>query len=255
MRRIKSVLADLITTVVVIVLWEVVAEYVYPHFVPTSRNIFPPPSAIVATAWDMISTGDLFRHAGYSLARVVTGFLLACVVGIPLGLTMGAWPAWRRQMAVVIELLRPIPPFAWIPLGLLWFGVGDTQSVFVIFIAAVCPIVLNTVFGVDAVDPVLKRSAQSLGANRWRLFTQVVLPAALPQIVVGLRISLSFAWMVLVASELIGSSSGLGFLILDSRNLGLPSLAFMGMLVIGVIGYFLDVALRAAERKLVPWRT
>jgi ABC-type nitrate/sulfonate/bicarbonate transport system permease component len=252
--RLGHRLAALATTVVVVVAWEIIAEYVYPRFVPTSRNIFPPPSAVLKIAWDLLSNGELVRHAAYSLGRVATGFVLACGVGVPLGLTMGAWPAWRRQVSVVVEVLRPIPPFAWIPIGLLWFGVGDTQSVFVIFIASVFPIVLNTVFGVDSVDPVLKRSALSLGASRLRLFLRVVLPAALPQIIVGMRISLGFAWMVLVASELIGSTSGLGHLILDSRNLGLPSLAFMGMLVIGLIGYLLDVAIRAAERVLLPWR-
>ena len=242
------------TTIIVIVVWEIIAEYVYPRFVSTSRNIFPPPSDIVVTAWELIQNGELIRHAAYSLGRVFVGFGLACAVGIPLGLTMGAWASWRRQMSVVIEVLRPIPPFAWIPLGLLWFGVGDTQSIFVIFIASVFPVILNTIFGVDAVEPVLRRSAMSLGANKWRLFTKVILPAALPQIVVGIRIGLSFAWMVLVASELIGSSSGLGFLILDSRNLGLPSLAFMGMLVIGLIGFLLDVAIRSIERYVLPWR-
>jgi len=245
---------DFATTLAVLVLWEIVADYVYPHFVPTSRNIFPPPSAVIMIAWQLLISGELLRHAAYSLGRVLTGFALACAVGVPLGLSMGAWPFWRRQVSVVVEVLRPIPPFAWIPLGLLWFGVGDEQSVFVIFIASVFPVVLNTVFGIDAVEPVLKRSALSLGASKWRLFTRVILPAALPQIVVGIRIALSFAWMVLVASELIGSTSGLGYLILDSRNLGLPSLAFMGMLVIGLIGYLLDAGIRAAERLLLPWR-
>lgn len=247
-------LAGFATTIVVIVAWEVVAEYIYPRFVLTSRNIFPPPSAIVQMAWELLRNGELFRHAAYSLGRVLVGFTVACAVGIPLGLSMGAWPWWGRQVSVVIEVLRPIPPFAWIPLGLLWFGVGDTQSVFVIFIASVFPVILNTVFGIDAVDPVLKRSAMSLGASKWRLFMRVVLPAALPQIVVGIRIGFSFAWMVLVASELIGSTSGLGYLILDSRNLGLPSLAFMGMLVIGFIGYGLDVGIRRMEKFLMPWR-
>lgn len=248
-------LAPFATTIVTVVAWEVLAEYVYPRFVSTSRNIFPPPSAVLGIAWDLLSNGELMRHAAFSLWRVCIGFLLACVVGIPLGLSMGAWPSWRRQVSVVIEVLRPIPPFAWIPIGLLWFGVGDTQSVFVIFIASVFPIVLNTLFGVDSIDPILKRSALSLGASRTRLFLRVVLPGALPQIVVGVRISLGFAWMVLVASELIGSTSGLGYLILDSRNLGLPSLALMGMLVIGLIGYLLDIAIRATERVLLPWRS
>lgn len=252
--RIWNWLAGFATTIVVIVAWEVLAEYVYPRFVPTSRNIFPPPSAVVVMAWELLRNGELLRHAAFSLARVSVGFALACAVGIPLGLSMGAWPTWRRQVSVVIEVLRPIPPFAWIPIGLLWFGVGDTQSIFVIFVASVFPIVLNTVFGVDSVEPVLRRSALSLGANKWRLFMRVVLPATLPQIVVGIRISLGFAWMVLVASELIGSTSGLGYLILDSRNLGLPSLAFMGMLVIGFIGYLLDIGIRTIERLLLPWR-
>ncbi len=243
------------TTIIVIVLWQVFANDIYPHFVPTSRNIFPPPSAVIGTAWNLLSNGELLRHSAASLARVLLGFLLACVIGIPLGLSMGAWPGWRRQMSVVIEVLRPIPPFAWIPLGLLWFGVGDTQSIFVIVIASISPVILNTVFGVDSVEQVLKRSAASLGASKWQLFMHVILPAALPQVMVGIRVGLAFAWMVLVGSELIGSTSGLGFLILDSRNMGLPSLAFTGMLVIGFIGYLLDVAIRSGERLLLPWRS
>jgi NitT/TauT family transport system permease protein len=158
-------------------------------------------------------------------------------------------------MWVVVEVLRPIPPFAWIPFGLLWFGVGDEGAIFVIFIASVFPILLNTVAGVEAVELVLRRSGQCLGADGARLFRHVVLPRALPQIIIGLRIGLGFAWMVLVAAELIGSTSGLGYLILDSRNLGLPSLACMGMVVIGVVGYGLDVIIRRLERILLPWRS
>jgi ABC-type nitrate/sulfonate/bicarbonate transport system permease component len=244
----------LTTTITVIALWQLVADYIYPRFNPTSRNIFPPPSAVLEIAVDLLRNGELFRHMGVSLLRVVLGFLAACAIALPLGLSMGVWPRWRREMSVVIEVLRPIPPFAWIPFGLLWFGVGDVQSIFVIFIATVFPVLLNTVAGIDAVEPILKRAALSLGASRRRLFYNVILPAAFPQIFVGLRVGLGFAWMVLVASELIGSISGLGYLILDSRNLGLPSLAFMGMLVIGLIGYLLDSGLRALERALLPWR-
>jgi NitT/TauT family transport system permease protein len=245
---------DVATTVIVVALWQLLADYIYPTFNPTSRNIFPPPSAVVSIAIDLLRNGELLHHMGVSLLRVVLGYAAACAVAVLLGLSMGAWPLWRREMSVVVEVLRPIPPFAWIPFGLLWFGVGDVQSIFVIFIASVFPILLNTVAGIDSVEPVLQRAALSLGANRRRLFYKVILPAALPQIFVGLRVGLAFAWMVLVASELIGSISGLGYLILDSRNLGLPSLALMGMLVIGLIGYLLDVALRALERTLLPWR-
>jgi ABC-type nitrate/sulfonate/bicarbonate transport system permease component len=243
------------TALAVLLLWELIAGYIYPRFNPTSQNIFPPPTAVVAIGWDLLRNGELIRHIGISVMRVAIGFSIAAAVAVPLGLSMGAWPAWGRQVRVVVEVLRPIPPFAWIPFGLLWFGVGNEQSIFVIFIASMFPILLNTVAGVEMVEPVLKRSALSLGADNFRLFARVILPRALPQIVVGMRIGLGFAWMVLVASELIGSISGLGYLILDSRNLGLPSLAFMGMFVIGIVGYLLDVLLRRAEKVLLPWQS
>ncbi len=239
----------------VLLLWQLVAGVIYPRLNPTSANIFPPPVAVLQTFWEFVANGELLRHTFASLLRVAAGFALAASVAVPLGLSMGAWPAWGEQVRVIVEFLRPIPPFAWIPFGLLWFGVGPEQTVFVIFIASLFPILMNTVAGVEAVEPVLKRSALCLGASKLRLFLNVILPRALPQIIVGLRIGLGFAWMVLVASELIGSTAGLGYLILDSRNLGLPSLAFMGMIVIGVIGYLLDAVMRWLERVLLPWHS
>lgn len=248
-------LRDFSTLFAVIILWEVIAGHVYPRFNVSSANIFPPLSAVVRMGWELTENGELIRHVAASLGRVVAGFLIAAAFSIPLGLSIGVWQGWRRQVLLVVEILRPIPPFAWIPLGLLWFGVSDAQSVFVIAVAAFFPILLNTVAGVDAVDPIHRRSALSLGASRRRLFLHVLLPGALPQIFVGLRIGLGFAWMVVVASELIGSVSGLGNLILDSRNRGLPSLAFMGMIVIGLVGYLLDLLVRRTEKVMLPWRS
>lgn len=238
-----------------LIVWQVVAAVIYPHFNTTSANIFPPPTAVLDTFWEFVLNGELLRHTLASLLRVIAGFSLAALVAVPLGLSMGAWPVWGEQVRVVVEVLKPIPPFAWIPFGLLWFGIGPEQTVFVIFIASVFPILMNTVAGVEAVEPVLKRSALCLGASKLNLFVNVILPRSLPHIIVGLRIGLGFAWMVLVASELIGSTAGLGYLILDSRNLGLPSLAFMGMIVIGVIGYLLDVMMRWLERVFLPWHS
>lgn len=254
LQRFALRLSDFATLVVVVGAWEVVAGHILPLYVPTSMNIFPPPTAVAVTAAELVKSGELFSDIAASVGRVLIGFSVAVALAVPLGLSMGVWPEWRRQLYVLIEMLRPIPPFAWIPVGLLWFGVGDSQSIFVIAIASFFPILLNTVAGVDAVDPIHRRSAQSLGANNWNLFSKVILRSALPSIFVGLRIGLGFAWMVLVASELIGSVSGLGNLILDSRNLGLPSLAFMGMIVIGVIGYLLDVGMRRLEKRALRWR-
>lgn len=251
--KVIRLLSSFLLLAAVLIGWEIVAGTIYPKYNPTSVNIFPPPSAVVGIFWDLLKSGELVTHTLASMARVAVGFGIATLIAVPLGLSMGAWPAWGEQMRVVVEVLRPIPPFAWIPFGLLWFGVGPEQTVFVIVISSVFPILMNTVAGVEQVEPVLKRSALSLGASKLRLFLNVVLPRALPQIIVGLRIGLGFAWMVLVASELIGSTAGLGYLILDSRNLGLPSLAFMGMFVIGIIGYLLDAGMRWLERVLLPW--
>lgn len=255
MQKVFRPVAAFASLAALLVVWQLVADVVYPRFNPTSANIFPPPTAVLQTFWEFVSSGELVRHTLASLLRVAAGFSLAAFVAVPLGLSMGAWPAWGEQIRVIVEVLRPIPPFAWIPFGLLWFGVGPEQTVFVIFIASVFPILMNTVAGVESVEQVLKRSALCLGASKFNLFAYVILPRSLPQIVVGLRIGLGFAWMVLVASELIGSTAGLGYLILDSRNLGLPSLAFMGMIVIGVIGYLLDAAMRWFERIFLPWHS
>lgn len=254
LQRIAARVGDFATLCVIVGAWEIFAGYILPSYVSTSMNIFPPPSAVVATAAEFVHSGELFSDIAASLRRVLIGFSIAVAIAVPMGLSMGIWPEWRRQLHVLIELLRPIPPFAWIPIGLLWFGVGDAQSIFVIVVASFFPILLNTVAGVDSVERIHLRSALSLGANNWNLFSKIILRSAMPSIFVGLRVGLGFAWMVLVASELIGSISGLGNLILDSRNLGLPSLAFMGMIVIGIIGYLLDVGMRWLEQRILRWR-
>ena len=149
---------------ILLVIWQVVAQYIYPHFNTNSERIFPPPSSVVQIAWEMAASGDLFVHIAASVRRVIAGFSLAAVVAIPLGLSMGAWPAWRRQLNPLIEIMRPVPPFAWIPISLLWFGVGDSQSIFVIFIATIFPILMNTVAGVDNVNFIHIRAALCLGS-------------------------------------------------------------------------------------------
>lgn len=247
-------LQDWATAAVVVLAWEVTAGVIFPHIYVASQNIFPAPLTVLSLGITMLSNGELISHSLVSLQRVVIGFCFAVGVAVPLGLSMGAWPSWRRQMEVVINVLRPIPPLGWIPFGLYLFGIGDEQSYFIIALSAAFPILMNTVHGVMAVEPVLQRSALCLGANRRQLFRYVMLPRALPNILLGMRMGLGFAWMVLVASEFVGATSGLGFLILYSRNAGFPSLAFLGMLMIGMIGFFLDVGLRAIERKLTPWR-
>ena len=165
--------------------------------------------------------GDLWRHLGDSLKREAVAFLWA-TIAIPLGIAMGWWKAVDEQFDPLMEVLRPIPPLAWIPLSILWFGIGDTQNQFIIFLGIFFPILLNTITGVRGVEPNLVRAARCLGASEWAILSRVVLRAALPQIITGIRIGLGVGWMALVAAELVGASSGLGFLINDARTICVP---------------------------------
>jgi ABC-type nitrate/sulfonate/bicarbonate transport system permease component len=234
--------------------WQVWADAIYPAHNPASRNILPPPSDVLAMAFETYERGELIPHILTSLRRVAIGFSLASLLAVSLTASLILWPLWRRQVLVVVDMLRPIPPFAWIPIGLLLFGVGDAQCVFVIIIAAFFPILMNATAGADAIDPVLVRAAMSLGAKRRDVLLHVVLPDTLPSLFVGLRLGLGYAWMVLVASELIGAASGLGYMINDSRNLGLPSLAMVGMAAIALVGYALDLLVCHVEVRVRPWR-
>lgn len=239
---------------VILIFWQIFSCFIYPRFNPTASNILPPPSSVLSIGWELLKNGKLFVHILASLRRIIMGFLLAVVLGIPLGVLMGISRNIRLQMTPLIELLRPIPPFAWLPLALLWFGIGDRESIFLIVIAAIFPIVLNTVEGIDKIDIRLLHAAQSLGCQRKReLLLKILLPASLPSIFLGFRVGLGFSWMVLVGAEMIGSISGLGYLILDSRNLVLPNLALLGMAIIGVIGYFLDLGMRRLSNLILIW--
>ena len=166
---------------------------------------------------------------------------------------MGLSTAVRDRIKTVIIFLRPIPPFAWIPLGLLWFGIGEAEMVMVIFISGVFPIALHTLYGIQRIDSKLKQVAVNLGANRWNLLRRVILPGLLPEFFSGLRLALGFSWAVVVGAEMVGSVSGLGYLILDSRNRGLPQMAVLGMVLIGLIGLSMDSLLVKTKKIFLSW--
>jgi NitT/TauT family transport system permease protein/taurine transport system permease protein len=184
--------------------------------------------------------------------RVYVGFLAAAIVGIPLGIAMGLSPLVFRQLTPIVGVLRPIPPVAWIPITLLWFGVTNTQQYFIIFIGTLFPIMLNTIAGVQGIDPVLKRAALSLGANSGAMF-RVMLKGALPSIFLGVRTSLGLGWFIIVASEMVSASTGLGFLITEARTAMITQRLYVGMFAIGLIGFLQDRFLLWLQGKLVPW--
>jgi NitT/TauT family transport system permease protein len=218
--------------------------------------IFPTPWQVVAGTIELIEDGTLWEHIGASLMRVTTGFLLAVAFAVPLGLWMGWVRGAFETLNPIFQILRPISPIAWIPIAILWFGVGNASPIYLIFISSVFPMIVQTTAGVHGIERRYLRAAENFGVSRYTLFTRVVIPAVLPQIIVGMRIGLGVAWLVVVAAEMIALRSGLGYLIIDSRNAGNRyDLVIASMIMIGLIGLLLDGAMRLLEGlRMIRWR-
>ena len=249
MQRIKDTLPPLAVIAVLIAMW-------WAAVIATHSLIFPTPWGVVSGTLELLSDGTLWRHIGASLMRVGTGFGLAVCVAVPLGLWMGWVRAAYHTLNPVFQILRPISPIAWIPIAILWFGVGDVSPIFLIFISSLFPMIVQTTAGVHTIEPRFLRAAANFGVSRGTLFKQVVIPAVLPQIIVGMRIGLGVAWLVVVAAEMIALRSGLGYLIIDSRNAGNRyDLVVAGMIIIGLIGLSLDTIMRLLEGvRWIRWR-
>jgi len=248
-RWLRKIAPPLAVMAVVVALWWWVV-------VKTESAIFPTPWQVVSGAWELAEDGTLWEHIGASLFRVGTGFGLAVLVAVPLGLWMGWVSGAYRTLNPIFQMLRPISPIAWIPLAILWFGVGDVSPIFLIFIASVFPLIVQTTSGVHTIERRYLRAAANFGVSRTVLFRRVVIPAVLPEIIVGMRIGIGVAWLVVVAAEMIALRSGLGYMIMDSRNAGNRyDLVIAGMIIIGAIGLLLDGITRLLERlRTVRWR-
>ena len=204
---------------------------------------------------ELIQRGLLLKYVVASLFRVSVGFVLAVLIGVPLGLLLGWFRPAFLAFNPLIQILRPISPIAWIPIAILWFKVDDRAPIFLIFLSSLFPITVTAIAAVQNIQPVYVRAAQNFGVTRVDLFRRVIFPACLPQIITSLRISLGIAWLVVVAAEMIAVNSGLGYLIIDARNAGKRyDLVVAGMLMIGLIGLVLDLLVRSLERfEEVKW--
>jgi len=249
MARIKETLPALGVIAVLIAAW-------WAAVIATQTVIFPTPWGVVTGTLELLKDGTLWRHIGASLLRVGTGFGLAVCVAVPLGLWMGWVRPIYSTLNPIFQILRPISPIAWIPIAILWFGVGNASPIYLIFISSVFPMVVQTTVGVHTIEKRYLRAAENFAVSRATLFRQVVIPAVLPQVLVGMRIGLGVAWLVVVAAEMIALRSGLGYMIMDSRNAGNRyDLVIAGMIIIGLIGLSLDGTMRLLERvKWVRWR-
>ena len=224
-------------------------------------NRLPSPFEIILALKELLMFGlpqgkVLFYHCLFSLVRVLGGFLAAAAVAIPFGIVLGRSKRLHEMLIPIIEIIRPVPPLAWIPLSILWFGIGFKSAVFIIFLGCFFPIVLSTISGVLSVDKVLIDAAKTLGAQEREIFYKVLLPGSFPSIYTGLRIAMGIGWMTLVAAEFTGVKSGygVGYMIMTARDIQRPDYILAGMVTIGLIGFLLDLLLRLCERKALRWR-
>ena len=245
----RRALPSLLVIALLVAVW-------WASVVAAQSVIFPTPWQVVTGTVELLQDGTLWGHIGASLLRVGTGFLLAVAVGVPLGIWMGWVAGAFNTLNPIVQMLRPISPIAWIPIAILWFGVGNASPIYLIFISSVFPLIVQTTVGVHTIERRYLWAAENFGVSRATLFRRVVIPAALPQVLVGMRIGLGVAWLVVVAAEMIALRSGLGYLIIDSRNAGNRyDLVIAGMVMIGLIGLMLDGLMRLLERlKSVRWR-
>ncbi len=213
----------------------------------------PSPLAVVEAVAELATSGELFEHALVSTTRLLIALGVSILLAVPLGFWMGRSRRAEAFIDPLVELLRPISGIAWLPLALFIFGVGDTLPVFIMVYVGFFPILLNTVSGVRQVDPRLLAAANTMGINRAAVLRHVLVPASLPTVMVGIRLAFAASWAAIVAAELIGSPSGLGFAIEWYRQLLMTPKVFAFIVVIGVVGYLCDLGLRALQRWLTPW--
>jgi ABC-type nitrate/sulfonate/bicarbonate transport system permease component len=225
------------------------------HAVPS--NFLPSPPQLGHAFIDLWEHGyagtPLWDHVLTSLLRMLTGFMLSVLVAVPLGLLMGSSPRVRAFLNPIFNSLRPVPSIALIPLMVLWFGIGETAKVFVIFLASFLFVVLNTSAGVATVPSGLVRAAVNLGATRLQLFWRVIFPASLPAIMTGLKTGLAVSWAVVVAAELLGAQKGLGYMIEDAATFYRIADVYVGVILIGGIGLAMTAALSWIEHRLIHW--
>ena len=251
-RRLAGWLAQGAAVAGFVLLWHWLASaHVRLGFV-SFQNV-PTPLAALEAARDLLESGKLGRHLGYSLWRVGAGFAAAAVAGIVLGLAIGRFRPVRRILLPPLELLRPIPAVAWIPLAILMFPSTEVSMVFITFVGALFPVLLNTIHGVEGVDRRLVASARSLGTGRWQMFTQVILPAAAPSIATCLAIGMGTCWFCLVSAEMISGQFGIGYYTWESYTLQNYGGIVVGMLVIGLLGMGCSALIRLLARLAMPW--
>ncbi|KAA8815355.1 ABC transporter permease [Bifidobacterium callitrichos] len=238
----------LVLPVAIVALWSL-----YGSAGQTQSYSMVTPQQIVAAAVEYATDGELLINILVSFTRVLEGFLVALAAAAVLGVAAGISRRFERFIDLVMQVLRPIPGIAWIPLAILWFGIGENSKIYIIFIGAFFPMFVNIVDGIKGIDKRYFELGEVYEIPKWRFIRQVVIPAALPQILTGIRLGLSGAWICVVAAEMIGATSGVGFMLSDGRSMSRPDVVILAMLLIGVIGKLMDDVVEWQRRRIVKW--
>lgn len=249
----RQITLSLSTLVVILAVWWTVAalQLISPLFLPAPGQVLQKLITIAGPQGFMDAT--LWQHLAASLARIVIALLAAVLLGVPVGIAMGLSPTIHGILDPIIELYRPVPPLAYLPLMVIWFGIGETSKILLIYLAIFAPVAMSALAGVRSAQQVRVRAAQSLGASRAQVLWFVILPGALPEILTGLRIGLGVGWSTLVAAELIAATRGLGFMVQSAGEFLATDVVLAGIAVIAVIAFILELGLRALQRRLTPW--
>ncbi|MBC3919440.1 ABC transporter permease subunit [Undibacterium sp. CY18W] len=244
-----------IATIAILLLgwWIITARaWIEPLFLPSPAAVW----LAAAQAWNGNIQGGLplLQHLAWSLLRVFGAFFLAAISAVPLGLLMGTNRIVRGIFDPLLEFYRPLPPLAYLPLIVIWFGIDETAKILLIYLACFAPIAVATRAGVIKVASEQLHAALSMGASQWQLLRHVILPAALPDILTGLRIAIGFGWTTLVAAEMVAATAGVGQLVLNASSFLRTDIVIMGIILIGIVAYLFDLLMRRLEHKLVPWK-
>jgi NitT/TauT family transport system permease protein len=244
--NLRKIIVPLLVPIAIIIIWGFLTTFT--GYIPP--YILPSPSQVWISFEQLLMNGQLIEATTLTLTRVFLGLIVAALVAIPLGILMGWSKRLNKLLGLTVGILRPIPPIAWIPFAILWFGIGLNSAIFIIFMGSVFPILISTIDGVKRIDQVLVEAAYTLGASQYQVIRKVVVPAALPNIITGVKVGIGVGLMCTVAAEMIGSNSGLGYLILTSTSMLNSGAAIVGMLTIGIIGLGIDYLFNRVERGM-----
>ena len=249
----SSTLISTITVVVLLALWWLASHlrWVPPLFLPTPEVVF---ERLYESAAGQLTDAPLAEHFGWSMFRVFTAFIAACLTAIPIGVAMGVSRVMRGIFDPPIEFYRPLPPLAYLPLIVIWFGIDELSKILLIYLACFAPLAMSARAGVRSVSQEQIHAAYSMGATKRQVIFHVIVPAAMPEILTAMRIAIGFGWTTLVAAEMVAANKGLGQMVLNASNFLRTDIVIMGIIVIGVVAYLFDLLMRYVERVVVPWK-